>query len=110
MGLKKYVGFSIFFIALVGIFVYSFDGGKYTLNILDVPIKLPIAVWIVIPVILLSLATIFHLMFYGTKNMVQLRRIKKDGEKFTQTAKEALLGKEISAEYKTDIFKLPEAK
>jgi hypothetical protein len=109
MGLKKYIGFGLFFIILLGVYVYSFEGGKYTLNVVDVPITLPIAVWIVLPVILLFLATIFHLMFYGTKNMMKLRRVKKDGEKFTQAAKEALLGKEINAEYKSEIFKLPGA-
>jgi hypothetical protein len=109
MGLKKYIGFGLFFIILMGVFVYSFEGGKYTLNVVDVPITLPIAVWVILPVILLFLATVLHLMFYGTKNMMTLRRVKKDGEKFTEAAKQALLGKEIEAEYKSEIFKLPGA-
>jgi len=109
MGLKKYIGFGLFFIILLGLYVYSFEGGKYTLNVVDVPITLPIAVWIILPVILLFLATVGHLMFYGTANMLKLRRVKKDGEKFTQAAKEALLGKEIKAEYKSEFFKLPGA-
>ncbi len=109
MGIKKYIGLSIIYTILLGLFVYSFEGGKYTLHILDVPITLPIAVWIVIPVFLLILATIAHLLFYGTKNMIALRRIKKDSQKFTQTAKEALLGKEVDSEYKSEVFKLPGA-
>ncbi len=109
MGLKKYIGFGLFFIILLGVYVYSFEGGKYTLNLVDVPISLPIAVWIVLPVILLFLATIAHLMFYGTANAIKFRRVKKDGEKFTQAAKEALLGKEIKADYKSEFFKLPGA-
>lgn len=109
MGLKKYIGFGLFFIILLGVYVYSFEGGKYTLSVAEVPISLPIAVWIILPVILLFLATIAHLMFYGTKNMMKIRRVKKDGEKFTQAAKEALLGKEIQAEYKSEFFKLPGA-
>ncbi len=109
MGLKKYIGFSLFFIVLLGVYVYSFEGGKYTLHVVDVPITLPIAIWIVLPVILLFLATIAHLLFYGTKNALTLRRVRKDGETFTQAAKEALLGKEIKSEYKSEIFKLPGA-
>ncbi len=109
MGLKKYIGFGLFFIILLGLYVYSFEGGKYTLNVVDVPISLPIAVWIILPVILLFLATIAHLMFYGTANAIKFRRVKKDGEKFTQAAKEALLGKEIKADYKSEFFKLPGA-
>ncbi len=109
MGLKKYIGFGLFFIILLGVYVYSFEGGKYTLNVVDVPISLPIAVWIILPVILLFLATIAHLMFYGTANAIKFRRVKKDGERFTQAAKEALLGKEIKADYKSEFFKLPGA-
>ncbi len=109
MGLKKYIGFGLFFIILLGVYVYSFEGGKYTLNIVDVPITLPVAIWVILPVILLFLATIAHLIFYGTTNTIRFRRVKKDGEKFTQAAKEALLGKEIKADYKSDFFKLPGA-
>ena len=107
MGLKKYVGFSLLFTILLGLFVYSFEGGKYTLNVLDIPITLPIAVWIVIPVLLLALATMAHLMFYGTKNMIALRRIKKDSQRFTTAAKAALLGKAIDTNYKSEVFKVP---
>jgi hypothetical protein len=107
MGLKKYVGFSLLFTILLGLFVYSFEGGKYTVNVLDVPITLPIAVWIVIPVFLLAVATIAHLMFYGTKNALTLRKIRKDSQKFTTAAKAALLGKAIDVSYKSDAFKVP---
>ncbi len=109
MGLKKYIGFSLIFTLLLGLFVYSFEDAKYTLNVLDVPITLPVAVWIVIPVLLLIAATVLHLIYYGTKQMVTLRRIKKDSQTFTQRAKEALLGKEVSSEYKSEVFKLPGA-
>ncbi len=109
MGIKKYIGFGLLFILLLGVFVYSFEGGKYTLSLVDVPIRLPIAVWVILPVIMLFLMSVLHLFFYGTKNMVVLRRVKKDGEKFTEAAKQALLGKEINTEYKSEIFKLPGA-
>jgi len=109
MGIKKYIGFSLLFIVLLGLFIYSFEGGKYTLNVLDIPITLPIAVWIVIPVIMLALATIFHLAFYGTKNAITLRRIKKDSERFSMQAKQAMLGKEVETNYKSEVFKLPGA-
>ncbi|RUM67177.1 MAG: hypothetical protein DSZ06_01855 [Sulfurospirillum sp.] len=109
MGIKKYIGFSLLFIILTGLFVYSFEGSKYTLNILDIPITLPVAVWIVIPLFLLAIATILHLMFYGTKNAIALRRIKKDSQKFAQEAKEAMLGKDVDANYKSEVFKLPGA-
>ena len=109
MGVKRYIGFSLFYTILLGLFVYSFEGSKYTVNVLDIPITLPVAVWITIPVLLLALATIAHLLFYGTKNMITLRRIKKDSQTFTQRAKEAMLGKDVQTNYKSEYFKLPGA-
>ena len=109
MGIKKYVGAGLFFVIILGVFVYSFEGGRYTLHLFDVPITLPIALWVILPTLLLFLMTLIHLIFYGTKNMMTLRRVKKDGAKFTEAARQALLGKEIKAEYKSEIFKLPGA-
>jgi len=109
MGLKKYIGFGLLLIILIGVFVYSFEGGTYTLEVAKVPITLPVALWVVLPALLLFLATLFHLVFYGTKNKMTIRRVKKDSEKFIEAAKQALLGKEIKATYKSEYFKLPGA-
>ena len=109
MGVKRYIGFSLFYTVLLGLFVYSFEGSIYTVTILDIPITLPVAVWITLPVLVLALATIAHLLFYGTKNMITLRRIKKDSQTFTHRAKEALLGKDVQTNYKSEFFKLPGA-
>ncbi len=109
MGIKRYLGFSLFFIFLLGLFVYSFTGEKFTLEIAGIAITLPVAIWAVIPALLLMIATIFHLLFHGTKNAFSIRKIKKDSQNFTEAAKEALLGKEINSEYKSEYFKLPGA-
>ena len=77
MGLKKYIGFGLFFIILLGVYVYSFEGGKYTLNVVDVPISLPIAVWIILPVIMLFFASVAHLMFYGAKKYAKVSSCQK---------------------------------
>ncbi len=107
MGMKQYIGFGLIFIVAVGVYVFSFIDGRYVLSISGINISLPIALWVILPALLLFLATIAHLMFYGTKNFVKLRSVRKDGEKFTEAAKGALLGKDITTEYKSDIFKLP---
>ncbi len=107
MGMRQYIGFGLIFIVAVGVYVFSFIDGRYALSISGINISLPIALWVILPALILFLATITHLMFYGTKNFVKLRSVRKDGEKFTEAAKSALLGKDITTEYKTDIFKLP---
>ena len=77
MGFKKYLIASIVLLGLISGFIYSLDLGTYTLN-LDLGIQdmvinqtLPILIWVLIPALLLFIATILHMMFYGSVNFIQ---------------------------------------
>ena len=109
MGFKKYFIFAVLFLGAIGGYIYSFQPGNYTWVVpkLGIPITLPIAVWIILPGLLLFLFTILHFMFYGTKGYLKAKAIKSDAEKFYNAAKNALLGKNSEAFYKTEPFKLP---
>ncbi len=110
MGLKKFVVFGALLLITMGIVLYTFIGDDYALPIAGITIKLPVAVWVLFPALILYLATIAHLMFYGVVNFTRLRTIKKDSEKFIDNAKKALLGKKVNGEeYKSEAFKLPGA-
>ncbi len=108
MGLRKYIVLGAMLIIAMGIAIYTYTGEYYSLPIAGININLPIAVWVLIPALILYLVTIIHLIFYGTINFAKLRTIKSDSERFVENAKRALLGKKVSAdEYKSEVFKLP---
>jgi len=110
MGLKKYIIFGALLLIVMGIGIYSYTGDYYAMAIAGITVKLPVAVWVMIPAFILYLMTIIHLLFYGTLNFAKLHTIKKDSEKFVENAKRALLGKQLSADgYKSEAFKLPGA-
>ncbi len=110
MGLKRYIVFGALLLIAMGVGIYAYTGAYYAMSIAGITLKLPVAVWVMIPALVLYLATIFHLLFYGTINYARLRTIRKDSEKFVENAKKALLGKQLSAEgYKSEVFKLPGA-
>ncbi len=109
MGLKKYISFGLILLIAIGVAVYSFIGDSYSLSVAGVTITLPIAVWVVLPALLLFIFTLFHLLFYGAMGFTKMRGIKKDSELFLENSKNALLGKMVESNYKTDIFKLPGA-
>ncbi len=110
MGLKRYVIFGGLLLLAMGVAIYAFTGAEYALPVAGITIKLPVAVWMIIPAFILYIVTILHLMFYGTLNYTKLRTIKKDSERFVENAKRALLGKQVSGEgYKSEAFKLPGA-
>ena len=110
MGVKKYIVFGALVLIAMGVAVYTYTGEYYAMSIAGVTVRLPVAVWVMLPAFFLYLLTVLHLMFYGTLQYAKLRTIKKDSEKFVENAKRALLGKQVSGEgYKSEVFKLPGA-
>ncbi|WP_201353607.1 hypothetical protein [Hydrogenimonas urashimensis] len=82
MHLKRYTLASIVLIALVGTYIYHMvTKGDYTLNLMGVNVTLPIAVWVIIPMVLLYLASFLHMLYYGFKAYMRRKRVTKDIEK-----------------------------
>ena len=110
MGFKKFLGFGLILVIATGLYVYSLTNANYSISITGIKVTLPIAIWVILPMFVLYLFTIFHLMFYGTLGFFRFRKIKNDSEKFLQNQKRALLGKKLEDNnYKSEVFKLPGA-
>ena len=105
MGLKKYIAFSLLLIIAVYIFVFSIQTGNFTVSILDYSLALPIAVWVVLPLVVLFLVTILHIVFYGFKNYLQASAIKKDEENIIEFFKDLLLGNNSNKKFKQKALK-----
>ncbi len=86
MRLGLYILASIILMGIVGAVVYSIIPTNYSYNDLGFPIDLPIAVWVTIPMFILMLASIAHMMFYGTKTFFKFKK----WEKATDTLDDAL--------------------
>ncbi|MCF6201885.1 MAG: hypothetical protein L3J42_07175, partial [Hydrogenimonas sp.] len=79
MHIKRYTLASIVLIAAVGGYVYyMITKDTYTVELLGVNVSLPIAVWIVVPMALLYIASLFHMLYYGFKGYLQKRRTERD--------------------------------
>ena len=107
MGLKKYILFSIIFIAAVGAYVYSFNGDTYTLTFFGVPLSLKIAIWVVLPTIILAIATVLHILYYSFKSYLMQRNLQKDYKTYLQYVKYHMLDNDIDMKFITKWFELP---
>ena len=105
MGFKKYIVFSIILIVALYGYVFSLELGDYRLTILDISVNLPVAAWIVLPVLFLFLATIGHILYYGLINIFKARAISKDQETMVAFIKDTLLEKANTKRFKTQGFK-----
>ncbi|MDD3343841.1 MAG: fatty-acid--CoA ligase [Sulfurospirillaceae bacterium] len=107
MGIKRYILLTIVYMLGIGLYVYSFNGDNFSLELLGLSLTLPVAVWIVIPVVLLVVASISHLVFYNFKDFLYKRALKKDFELFKEVAKQKILRESIeNASFRTEGFKL----
>ncbi len=78
MRLGLYLVASIILMSIVGIFVYTINPTNYSINEFGLSISLPIAVWVVLPMLALMIASAIHMIFYGTKNFFKFKKWEKD--------------------------------
>lgn len=105
MGLKKYIFFSI--VLIVGVYLYAvtLQLGEYTFNQYGFELTLPIAAWLVFPVVVLLLVTILHILFYGFRSYLNIRAYEKDEESLIESIKDNLLENNNNKSFKNKGFK-----
>lgn len=107
MGLKKYIFFSIVFLAIIGGYVFLSVQGEHTVIIdpLGLNLTLPIAIWVISPAVILLIATVLHILFYGFRNFLQIRAIEKDEENLIAAIKDGLLENNSNRSFKIKAIK-----
>lgn len=105
MGLKNYIIASIIFIILVFGFTHSLEFGEYTFSMFDYSLTLSVAVWVVLPLILLSVVTYVHILFYGLIKYFKIRALESDIDTTFSLIESKLLGKENKTFFKTKKLK-----
>ncbi len=105
MGIKRYILLTIVYMLAVGLYVFSFNGDMYTLNVYKFSLELPVALWIVLPTILLFIASTTHMMYYSLKDFWKDRAQKRDFENFKIAVSEKVMGEDSTLKYKTERFK-----
>ena len=105
MGLKKYIVFSILLILVVAGYTYSILPGTYEVKVLEYSLTLPIVAWISLPVVLLFLASVLHMFFYGFQSYLGNRAIVKDEVNLIDAIKSNLLNKNEVKSFKRKAFK-----
>jgi hypothetical protein len=106
MKLRRYTLLSFLFIAIIGGYVeVAIDAGFYTLDILGFVYKLPVSVWVVVPLILLYFASLFHMIFHNLKNYLYNKTITTDYNNMIDFLKAKALDQTPSQTFKTQEFK-----
>lgn len=108
MQLKRYTIASLILMILVAAAVYSIDNEAISFDLLGLHFpNLPVAFWVVVPLIIMYLASLLHMGVYALVGNFKLRRLNKDHEKMMDALRDALLGVgERNYVYKSEPYKL----
>ncbi|WP_345991518.1 hypothetical protein [Sulfurimonas sp. HSL-1716] len=108
MYIKRYTIAVSLFVILLGWYVYTFvTQQSIAVDFFGIVLpSLPVAVLVVLPVILLYIASVLHMSFYSLVGTLNLRKYEKDYEKLISSISDALLGKKNRHyEFKTQRYK-----
>jgi hypothetical protein len=107
MGFKKYLIASFLFLIVVALIANNINSDTYTLkhDLLGINLTLEVYAWVVLPALILFIATILHMIFYGTKGYLQRSAINKDISKISMILNDRLLDKQSSLSIKTESLK-----
>jgi len=80
MKLGLYTFAALALIAIIGAVTYTVNPNYHIIEIMGINFNFPVAVWVVLPMLLLFLFTIGHMFFYGLRNYFKLKKWEKDAE------------------------------
>ena len=104
MKTRRFFLYSIIYIGIIWLVIFSFINQNYALNILGYSLDIPIATWVVLPLILFAILALFHMSYYGFKIYLEGRAMRNDAQIYNVLAKEIYLGLESNKDFKTDLF------
>ncbi len=109
MYIKRYTIATLIFMALIGGYVFAYvtqDVQGFEIFGVNLP-HLPIAIWIIVPLFVLYLGSVFHMLYYSIVRTLKERKYSKDYETLIDAIVDAYLGKkERHYTFKTERYKL----
>jgi len=105
MYLKRYTIAAFLLMLLTGLYVnFYISSESVGMDFFGIPLPaLSIAIWVVVPLFVLYIASVFHMAFYSILGGFKLRRYEKDYEMMLDAISDAYLGKKEAKHY----FKTP---
>ena len=106
MKLQRYSFFSFLLMLIVGIYVEQFVSVEYyTFDMFGFRQKLPISVWMVLPIFILYVSSVLHMLVYSFKNYRYKKVISTDYINTIDMIKSKAIGDNKSYKFKTKEFK-----
>ncbi|SFV61209.1 Arginine/ornithine antiporter ArcD [hydrothermal vent metagenome] len=78
MRLGLYIFAALTLSVIIGAFAYTINPNNYVVEIMGINFNFPVAVWLILPMLLLLAFTIVHMLFYSLKSYFKLKKWQRD--------------------------------
>lgn len=103
MRLALYIFVTFALMAIVAAFTYTVNPNDYTIELMGINFNIPVAVWVVLPMVLLLIFTLVHMFFYGLKNYFILKKWQKDASTLEDALYWSLVNEPKEQKYGIDV-------
>ena len=103
MRLALYIFATFALMAIIAAFAYTVNPDHYTIELMGINFNFPVAVWIVLPMLLLLIFTLVHMFFYGLKNYFILKKWQKDANTLEDALYWSLVNEPKEQKYGIDV-------
>lgn len=80
MRLGLYIFAALTLTAIIGAFAYTINPNNYIVEVMGINFNFPVAVWLVLPMILLLVFTVIHMLYYSLRSYFKLKKWQRDAE------------------------------
>lgn len=103
MRLALYIFATFALMVIIAAFTYTVNPDHYTIELMGINFSFPVAVWIVLPMVLLVIFTLVHMFFYGLKNYFILKKWQKDANTLEDALYWSLVNEPKEQKYGIDV-------
>ncbi|WP_373029323.1 hypothetical protein [Sulfurovum sp.] len=104
MRLALYIFATFALMAIVAAFTYTVNPDHYTIELMGINFNFPVAVWIILPMLILLIFTLVHMFFYGLKNYFILKKWQKDANTLEDALYWSLVNEPKEQKYGIDLI------
>ena len=103
MKIGLYIVFALLFVIATAISTYMVNPSTFAFDVFGIHLpKLPIAVWMALPVAILALFSILHMAFYSTRNFFNIRKLRADAKKLEDSVYWSLIAEPTAVSFAND--------
>ncbi|RRS30697.1 MAG: hypothetical protein P794_05845 [Epsilonproteobacteria bacterium (ex Lamellibrachia satsuma)] len=105
MRLGLYIFAALTLGAIIGALTYTINPNNYLVEAMGINFNFPVAVWVVLPMFVLLVFTVFHMLFYSLKSYFKLKKWQKDTATLDDALYWSLVNEPKEQKYTIDEFK-----